>query len=64
MNVKNVFVGKADWGYFVDLQCDDTHTGKECACDNIAIVEYKKDALRIGKEKAKELDVPLFTDWD
>lgn len=64
MVVANVFVGKVDWGYFIDLQCDEEHKGKECACKNIDIVESKKKALEIGKQKSEELGVPLITDWD
>lgn len=62
--IANVFVGKADWGYFIDLQCSDEHLGQECGCKNIDIVQYKKDALEIGRAKAKELQVALLTDWD
>ena len=42
MAIKNVYVGKADWGYFVDLQCDKEHLGQDCQCENINIVEKKK----------------------
>ena len=62
--VANVFVGRADWGYFIDLQCDKEHYGQDCDCKNIDIVEYKNHALEIGKQKADNLGVPLFTDWD
>lgn len=64
MGVANVFVGKADWGYFIDLQCSEEHYGQDCSCKNIAIVESKKDALGIGKQKSVELEVNLLTDWD
>lgn len=62
--VANVFVGKADWGYFIDLQCNKEHYGQDCDCKNIDIVEYKNHALEIGKQKADNLGVPLLTDWD
>jgi len=64
MAVKNVYVGKADWGYFIDLQCDEEHLGQECQCKNVDIVEEKENALDIGRKKAKEMNVPLYTDWD
>jgi hypothetical protein len=62
--VANVYVGKADWGYFIDLQCNEEHKGQSCDCKNVAIVEYKNHALEIGKQKADNLGVPLLTDWD
>lgn len=64
MAIKNVFVGKADWGYFIDLECNAEHLGQPCDCTNIDIVKYKNDALKIARQKAKELNVPLLTDWD
>lgn len=64
MAVLNVFVGKADWGYFIDLQCDTEHFGQECECKNISIVKSKDEALEIGRQKADEFSVLLQTDWD
>ena len=64
MAVSNIFVGKADWGYFIDLQCDTEHFGQECECKNIGIVEHKDEALEIGKQKSDDLGIPLLTDWD
>lgn len=55
----NIFVGKAGWGYFIDFQPKDRNIFK-----NIDIVRTKRQALKIGKVKAKELNVPLLTDWD
>lgn len=66
MAVKNVYVGKADWGYFVDLQCDSEHVGPDlnCSCKNVGIVKGKKEAMLLGKQQATELKVPMLTDWD
>lgn len=64
MAVKNVFVGKADWGYFIDLQCNEEHKGQNCDCANIGVVECKEQALEIGRKEADSLGVPLLTDWD
>lgn len=61
---KNIYVGKADWGYFIDVQCDEEHNGEECECKNIDIVETKKEALEIGRKSADEYNIPLLTDWD
>lgn len=59
-----VNVGKADRGYFIDLQCDEEHIGQSCDCKNVDIVECKNRELEIGKQKSDDLRVPLLTDWD
>lgn len=61
---RDVFVGKADWGYFVDIRCNHEHYGQDCACKNVDIVETKEEALEIGRKIAKEEKISMSTDWD
>ena len=56
--VREVVFGKAGWGYFVDVRGDD----QSDFC-NVGIYEYKRVAQKIAREKAKELNVLLRTDW-
>ena len=56
--VKAVIFGKADWGYFVDVQGDTPSNSY-----NIGIYQYKKEARKEAREKAKEFNVDLISDW-
>ena len=57
-SIKEVVFGKASWGYFVDIRGDSPDN-----FSNVGIYQYKKEAKKIAREKAQELNVPLLTDW-
>lgn len=64
--IKNIFVGKADWGFCVDVQCNEEHEhdGSYCCCSNVGIFETQDEALKIGFLESLKHDVPMVTEWD
>ena len=60
--IKNIYVGKAECGYFVDQQCNEIHRGQSCDCKNITMVETKRQAVEIGLKESERLGVILIVD--
>ena len=71
MSVKNIMFGKADYGYFVDINCNGDHEGV-CGSDNplcsfknlVCGDKSKRLSREIAFQAARDLNVPIETDWD
>jgi len=68
MAVSHVLLGKVDYGWFVDVECDTEHDGK-CASDNpgcsfvnLACGEKYKACLQMAISAAKKFNVQLVNE--
>jgi hypothetical protein len=65
---KDVFLGKADYRYFVDIRCDGNHEGNcgsknpLCSCENLACGEPYADCKRLAVKASKKHGIPLIND--